>query len=822
MLEQNRKIKDFDGLIDKLKPYLRRYLEERDVEINDKGWFRCINPSHEDKNPSCGFVKDSNEEIFYCFSCGCRGRITDAAFLLEDKPLHGKPFLQDNVLYLADKYGIDYDSVEITPEELHIRRVYDAYTIAAEIISEYQPIDYVTKRKWPITLCRELQIGSVKSYNAFVKKMENSGYDAKFIQDIDLNKNIFNEGMLIFTVKDERGRVVGFSGRNMNFIKGKSFKFINTSAKCPIYKKSKILYGLSNARRNTPPLYILEGYPDYVSTYKFNLLNSCAIGGTALTREHIDVLKDSGIDDCILALDGDDAGQNKIQTLLDNLFSGEETFKIRIVQLPSTPGECDPDEFIEKNGIEAFKELPILTPFQWRLNRFSYDDSPNDICDKMIPFVINDPNEVHRETMARQLADRTEVRLKTILKQIDKLVNADDARKDGLVQSRLKRAMADLQYGSTDDPIYVLQTAADDIRQIHSSTNSDVHSKGELISYMDEVKDMFLTRKPGLQGWKTGFDMFDTSISGIPKEDAMITFAGDANVGKTGLMFQLALNIAKLNDNVTVLFMSIDDSRQQALARMVALESGLRINQVAHPVQNIKTEEDQKKLDAGWAKMRKLASDNRFSLKDNTHGNTLDFAEAWIRWAKEEYPGREICFFLDNFHKLGDEVSKDERIRFKHASARIHAMKNKLHFTAICTMEIRKLMGGGKNKRPMLQDISESKQMEYDNNLIGMVYNDLHARRQEASIVWMEDSNGVPITKPVFEIDIQKNKISEYKGVLYYKFAPEYSKFYESTKEEIQGWQADYNKALQYVRDTHYPSSGQNPFKSSAVIDTWD
>jgi replicative DNA helicase len=267
--------------------------------------------------------------------------------------------------------------------------------------------------------------------------------------------------------------------------------------------------------------------------------------------------------------------------------------------------------------------------------------------------------------------------------------------------------------------------------------------------------------------------------------------------------------------------MSIDDSRQQAIARLVALEAGLRINQVSHPTQNIKTEEDSVKLANGWRAMRKLVEEGKFSIKDNSHGNTLDFAESWIRWARENYPNREIAFFLDNFHKLADERSKDERIRFKHASGRIHALKNKLHFTAICTMELRKLMGATKSQRPSLQDISESKQMEYDNNLIGMVYSELHARRQDAKVFWTDSVDGEVVRKPVIEVDIQKNKITEFKGALYYKFNPEYSKFYECAGAEVAEWQREYTSAIKRTNDKLHPEAGRNPFMASSDIDAY-
>ena len=71
------------------------------------------------------------------------------------------------------------------------------------------------------------------------------------------------------------------------------------------------------------------------------------------------------------------------------------------------------------------------------------------------------------------------------------------------------------------------------------------------------------------------------------------------------------------------------------------------------------------------------------------------------------------------------------------------------------------------------------------------------------------------VKKPVIEIDVQKNKISEYKGVLYYKFSPEYSKFFECSGEEVYAWKKEYETVLKQVKDKRYPDEGDNPFLGS-------
>lgn len=815
---ENSKSEYLEQLKQKLMPFLKDYLESHNVGVGSGGQFRCINPDHEDKRPSMGFVAGSKEQIFNCFTCGAKGTIIDAAHLLEGKPTTGKEFIFDNLFYLADKYAISYNQeFEVTEEEMYERQVFRAYREAADIISESQPIEYLKKRRWPVSLCREHQIGSVKTFDDFITRLSNRGFTKEFLRDIDMNSRIFDPSMLVFTIKDDKGRVVGFAGRDMRWTKGSdSFKFQNTSSKCPIYHKSKILYGLHIGKNTTPPLYVFEGYPDWVAAQKHGLTNCCAIGGTALTYEHINLIKNTGIREVVLCLDGDKYGQEKTEKLLDGQFSGEESIRVKIVKLPEDAEMCDPDDFLDKEGLEGFQRLPRMDAFEWRLSRFPYDFDKEDVCGRMIPLILNEPNNIKRESMCKQLSDFSGVRLKAIQRQLDNILNYEEAQIKQKEDAHVRNVINEIK--ETDsDPAILFEAAAEEIKKLRSTASEDLHSEEELVSYMDEVRDKFENREPGLLGFETGWELFDEAFSGIPKEDVMITFAGDANTGKTGLMFNIAYRLAMHNEDVLVLFMSIDDSRQQAIPRLVALSAGLQIRQVTHPTEFVTTDEDREKLEAGWKEIMGLINGNRFSIKDVSQGTTLNFAENWIRWNQDKFPDKQIIFFLDNFHKLSDEYHKDERIRFKHASARIHQMKNKLHISAVCTMEIRKFLG----KRPMLADIAESKQMEFDNNMIGMIYNDMHARRQAADVIWTEEKNGQQVKKPIVEIDVQKNKITDFKGTLYYKFSPEYSVFYECGEEEVDEFSGIYRRALKQIQDRRNPEKPESPFMSSKEVGGW-
>ena len=112
------KIRDLDDLIARIKPHFREYLEMFGTEFNTSH-FTCPNRlehKNEDNKPSAAFYP--GPDGFKCFGCESSGDIFTAAHYLEGKPLSGKEFVTDNVLYLAEVFCEDYEVEEQTEEEL--------------------------------------------------------------------------------------------------------------------------------------------------------------------------------------------------------------------------------------------------------------------------------------------------------------------------------------------------------------------------------------------------------------------------------------------------------------------------------------------------------------------------------------------------------------------------------------------------------------------------------------------------------------------------------------------------------------------------------
>src|SRR6266404_973237 len=111
---------DIDGIKERIMEYLPQYLTEHGHQPSaHQKKFKCINPDHNDTSPSCSIIPNTDEKLFHCFSCLFSGNIFHAASFLEDKPLSGRGFISDNLLYLAKKYGIEVPELNLTEDELY-------------------------------------------------------------------------------------------------------------------------------------------------------------------------------------------------------------------------------------------------------------------------------------------------------------------------------------------------------------------------------------------------------------------------------------------------------------------------------------------------------------------------------------------------------------------------------------------------------------------------------------------------------------------------------------------------------------------------------
>lgn len=181
---------------------------------------------------------------------------------------------------------------------------------------------------------------------------------------------------LIFPIRDQRGRVIGFGGRALG---DGSPKYLN-SPQTVLFEKNTVLYALDMARdaiKTAGQVVIVEGYVDALIAHQYGTKQTVACIGSAITEKHIAQLKKL-TRQVTLALDPDAAGVSATEHGIQEALKGfdrtvvpvplaatnngngrkrneprgmirlEEQVdaEINVLQLP--PGE-DPDEFIRRD-----------------------------------------------------------------------------------------------------------------------------------------------------------------------------------------------------------------------------------------------------------------------------------------------------------------------------------------------------------------------------------------------------------------------------------------------------------------------------------------
>jgi len=120
---------------------------------------------------------------------------------------------------------------------------------------------------------------------------------------------------LMFPTWDIQGEPVGFGGRILG--DGQP-KYLNTP-ETPLYKKSRLLYGLDRARREIQRAgyaVVVEGYTDVIGFAEAGIPRAVATCGTALTEDHVKLLKRFSADRLVLAFDADEAGDAMARAMI--------------------------------------------------------------------------------------------------------------------------------------------------------------------------------------------------------------------------------------------------------------------------------------------------------------------------------------------------------------------------------------------------------------------------------------------------------------------------------------------------------------------------
>ena len=373
-------------------------------------------PFHQEKTPS--FTVNREKQIFYCFGCGQGGNVITLLMKIANKSF------PEAVKQLAEKTGVvlpvrmfgreDGEKKSLRDEiiQLNLRA---AQQFVRNLSSPAGQVarDYLQKRSVTDETVKQFRLGYVPdTWRSLTDYMEASGLSLALAEQAGLvvagKEGRFYDrfrGRLIFPIENIFGEIIAFGGRILG--EGEP-KYLN-SPESPVYTKGKNLYGLFRARdaiRQSGFCLIVEGYFDAISLWNAGIRNVVATLGTALTRDHLELLR-RYTQDVVALFDPDEAGRKALDRSLE-LFLGAKMHARALV----LPGGCDPDDYIKQFGKEKLEELIAGAPAisDYYIDNVLGDgrtfEENRDLVKTAMEFVGKIGDEIEKNLFIKRIAER--------------------------------------------------------------------------------------------------------------------------------------------------------------------------------------------------------------------------------------------------------------------------------------------------------------------------------------------------------------------------------------------------------------------------------
>jgi DNA primase len=339
---------------------------------------------HGEKTPS--FHVYPEDKHFKCYGCGAYGDVF--SFL---QRLEGKEF-PEVVKALAAEVGVPIpeSSEEDSAEARARRKERNELTAALDAAARYWSArlqsrfgadarTYLDSRGVTEESRTRFRIGvSAAAWNDLPQRLKEKGVGlpalshAGLVIDREKGDGTYDRfrNRLMFPICGMDGQVIGFGGRILpdavrpaqgerSAPRGdfKEAKYINTP-ETPLYKKSRVLYGLDLARetiRKGRSAILVEGYLDVIGLHQVGVTSAVAVCGTALTPEHVELLSRCDCREVVILFDGDSAGLAAPAKAAAALFPAGVSGKVAI--LPSEGGKTDPDDYARAHGRAGVEAL---------------------------------------------------------------------------------------------------------------------------------------------------------------------------------------------------------------------------------------------------------------------------------------------------------------------------------------------------------------------------------------------------------------------------------------------------------------------------------
>ena len=378
---------------------------------------------------------NAEKQFYYCFGCGAGGNAL--GFLMDYENLEFPAAVES----LADSLGMTVPREEGARREDTGQR--DLYPLMEQAARYYQrmlrehprkgsAVEYLKGRGLTGEVALQFDLGFappgwdnlLKALGTTEERKQQLKQTGMLVENEESGRvyDRFRD-RVVFPIRDQRGRVIGFGGRVLGDEKP---KYLN-SPETPIYHKGRELYGLYQARkanRTLERIIIVEGYMDVIALAQHGISNATATLGTATGQAHLDKIYRL-CPEVVFCFDGDSAGRQAAGRALEAALPClEDGRSARFLFLPE--GE-DPDTLVRGRGpahfVSLVEQAMPLDKFLFESVSEGLDAESMDgrarLSKLAAPLIQKIPPGVFRELMLQELAERTGMATDALTRIVD-------------------------------------------------------------------------------------------------------------------------------------------------------------------------------------------------------------------------------------------------------------------------------------------------------------------------------------------------------------------------------------------------------------------
>ena len=593
-------------------------------------------------------------------------------------------------------------------------------------------MSYLKNRGYNEDEIEKMELGFYPSYQRTVKHLNDKGFSDEKIFEIfkwlKIDPTKREDYQLVLPIRNQVGNLITLYGRVINTETKDKYKPLSDAEKI-----KDIFFNIHKAKKENK-ITIVEGHLDALIADVKGFKGIVATGGANLTAKQLESLENYKINQVVLALDKDKAGEEGILKAV-NFFA---TSNIKLF-IANDFEECkDPDEFIIKKGIEAFNQLinNAVSSSKWFANHLiskfnlNNDQEKAMFLEKALEYdsklIIEKAHE--GQDFLNIISEKTGYDIDILIAESENLQEKRNKEEEIKSYKRL------LSEGNK----LLEQNSIETLKELLYEKPKEIQSKSIKKIEVFYGKDRFLEDLQNTEeGLKTGYPSLDECIT-IPN-GALTIVMGKSSHGKTTFLLNMLLKMVEKYENKTFLFFSYEEEEKflnVKLINILAEEVINKFNNFNSVINYLRWRDRFKKnvkIENALDKINNYVEKKRLGLIYQSLD--VDQLYSQLKLIKEQSEYEIGGVFIDYIQRIPIKG------KFQQRQLELQAISNKI-LEASIDFSLPIILGAQVNKEvrgiPKDKDVRESGDILNNANVVLSIYN---PAKEEANI--KEDDNNV-------------------------------------------------------------------------------